>query len=190
VLIANAGKLTPEAQNSFLKILEEPPINVHFLLGANNQFELLETIRSRTVVWNLIAPTKQQIIKYFDQYPSSDVERTTMISGERVGLICSLLTKSNDHKLIKSIEYAKELLSAGHFKRMVLLNSYLKNNQSVLDLLDALGIIAVAAMEKAIDDKKSIKRWLDRVEAINLAKRQLSENLQVKLILSRLFLVL
>ncbi|MFY9321646.1 MAG: hypothetical protein WAP04_04400 [Bacillota bacterium] len=46
-ILENAEKMTQEAQNSFLKILEEPPKNVVFILVAGNPQGLLPTVRSR-----------------------------------------------------------------------------------------------------------------------------------------------
>ncbi|MDR0897642.1 MAG: DNA polymerase III subunit delta' [Oscillospiraceae bacterium] len=46
-LIEEAGGLTPQAQNSLLKTLEEPPARTVFLLTTVNAGELLATVRSR-----------------------------------------------------------------------------------------------------------------------------------------------
>lgn len=54
LVIAEAGSLTPEAANSLLKQLEEPPVRAprNFLLLAPAQEELLPTLRSRSwSVW-------------------------------------------------------------------------------------------------------------------------------------------
>lgn len=49
--VAAAESLTPEAANAFLKALEEPHIGSprHFLLLAPSQFDLLPTLRSRSL---------------------------------------------------------------------------------------------------------------------------------------------
>jgi len=39
-----------ESQNAFLKLLEEPPLNVYFILTCQNLYQLLPTIISRTKV--------------------------------------------------------------------------------------------------------------------------------------------
>lgn len=49
ILIEAAEKLTDEAQNALLKILEEPPRHAVLVLEAKNKESLLPTIRSRTV---------------------------------------------------------------------------------------------------------------------------------------------
>ena len=46
-IIENAHTMNLSAQNKLLKTLEEPPRNVHIILGATNEFSLLPTIKSR-----------------------------------------------------------------------------------------------------------------------------------------------
>ncbi len=46
-VIENAHTMNLSAQNKLLKTLEEPPRNVHIILGATNEFSLLPTIKSR-----------------------------------------------------------------------------------------------------------------------------------------------
>lgn len=50
------------AQNSFLKLLEEPPSNVQFILSTNNKNRLLPTIVSRVKIVKLLDKDKQNII--------------------------------------------------------------------------------------------------------------------------------
>ncbi|MBQ8683413.1 MAG: AAA family ATPase [Clostridia bacterium] len=55
MILAEAQTMTPQAQNALLKILEEPPAHVLFILTCNNRTALLETIRSRCVCLTLTA---------------------------------------------------------------------------------------------------------------------------------------
>lgn len=50
IIIENSQKLTIEAQNSLLKILEEPPKTVIIILEARDKFSLLPTILSRVLL--------------------------------------------------------------------------------------------------------------------------------------------
>jgi len=52
-LLRNFYQSSLEAQNSFLKILEEPPERVLFVLTTNNVNNLIPTIVSRTIIVNL-----------------------------------------------------------------------------------------------------------------------------------------
>lgn len=47
VVILNAQNLTPDAQNSLLKTLEEPPLQSLIILGVDNESSLLPTVLSR-----------------------------------------------------------------------------------------------------------------------------------------------
>lgn len=54
-IIRDAGTMNPNAQNALLKLLEEPPVFVSFILVADSAAQLLETVRSRCVVVKLKA---------------------------------------------------------------------------------------------------------------------------------------
>lgn len=53
VLVYQAQNLTIQAQNAFLKTLEEPPVNSSIILELNNSHQLLPTIISRCQVIHL-----------------------------------------------------------------------------------------------------------------------------------------
>lgn len=50
VIVQNAETMSTDAANSFLKLLEEPPDKVFFILETNSMEQLLPTIRSRSQV--------------------------------------------------------------------------------------------------------------------------------------------
>ena len=50
VIIEEANKLTDEAQNALLKILEEPPASAIIVLEADNKQQFLPTILSRVII--------------------------------------------------------------------------------------------------------------------------------------------
>lgn len=50
VVIARADTMTETAQNKLLKVIEEPPANTVFLLGAVNGKNLLPTVLSRCII--------------------------------------------------------------------------------------------------------------------------------------------
>lgn len=58
-VIREAGAMNPAAQNALLKILEEPPYFVAFVLAAEAAGALLETVRSRCVMHYLGGRTEE-----------------------------------------------------------------------------------------------------------------------------------
>lgn len=53
IILHNADKMTIQAQNAFLKTIEEPPVGVFILLLCENQEKLLDTIKSRCQIHKL-----------------------------------------------------------------------------------------------------------------------------------------
>lgn len=48
-ILRDAQRMTVQAQNALLKLLEEPPVHVRFILTADNRMALLQTVQSRVV---------------------------------------------------------------------------------------------------------------------------------------------
>lgn len=62
-IIDGAQMMNPDAQNAFLKVLEEPPEAVMFLLLCTAPDMLLQTVLSRVIRINLLpAPTDQAVV--------------------------------------------------------------------------------------------------------------------------------
>ena len=75
------------AQNKLLKVLEEPPANVHFLLGAAAEFPVLTTVRSRTKRLELFSFAEKDIEQYLrETYPHrADLREIAAASGGILG---------------------------------------------------------------------------------------------------------
>ncbi|QCD45189.1 DNA polymerase III subunit delta' [Campylobacter mucosalis] len=52
-----------EAQNSLLKIIEEPPKNIYFLIATQSKNLLLQTIRSRLILENLLKSKQRKTLE-------------------------------------------------------------------------------------------------------------------------------
>ena len=52
ILVINANSFRTEAQNALLKIIEEPPRNIKFIIATQSKNLLLPTIRSRMLIEN------------------------------------------------------------------------------------------------------------------------------------------
>lgn len=69
VIIDQAQALNAQASNALLKTLEEPTQNVFFILIANDIYQFLPTIRSRTQVMRFASLTHEQIKKIKPNLP-------------------------------------------------------------------------------------------------------------------------
>ncbi|MGE5677105.1 MAG: DNA polymerase III subunit delta' [Pseudomonadota bacterium] len=94
VIIDNAEKMTHDAQDAFLKTLEEPPLNTVFMLLAENASLLLPTIVSRCQVYQF-KPVPQEEMKSFIRerydFSDSDIEAAVRYSKGNTGTALELL---------------------------------------------------------------------------------------------------
>lgn len=94
IIIENAEKMTHDAQDAFLKTLEEPPGNTVFILLAENHNLLLPTIVSRCQVFQFKPVDMKEMRGYITaryDYLPEDVEAAVRRSGGAVGKALELL---------------------------------------------------------------------------------------------------
>lgn len=79
--------MNASAQNKLLKVLEEPPENVCFLLGTTNDFAVLPTVKSRSKRLDLFTFPEGEIEGYIrEKYPRrSDAAEIAAVSGGILG---------------------------------------------------------------------------------------------------------
>ncbi len=91
MILCEAQTMTPQAQNALLKILEEPPRHVLFILTCENRTALLETIRSRCVCVTLGAVEYVEAVTVLrTRLPQADEEelrRAHALFGGRIGRV-------------------------------------------------------------------------------------------------------
>lgn len=59
-----ADRMTPQAQNALLKVIEEPPKNVYIFLLCENPSSILQTVRSRVISVNMQTFSEEEIKDY------------------------------------------------------------------------------------------------------------------------------
>ncbi len=81
VVISEAEKMTLQASNSLLKILEEPPPNTYFILTSSHPSALLSTIISRCQQVRFSLLTDKEIESALVQRQNIDPEQARLIAG-------------------------------------------------------------------------------------------------------------
>ena len=103
VIIDNVERLTPEAQASLLKIIEEPPSHALVVFIAQNSLTLLPPLLSRlNQIYFSRLPRKkiEDILVNHYQITSSKAKKIAVNSFGRIGRAITLMESSND-KLVK-----------------------------------------------------------------------------------------
>lgn len=97
-IIDEGDLLTPQAQNAFLKIIEEPPEYAVFIIVCTNSQILLETVRSRAVTITFPPVSDNDIRDYIETaYP--DETRIDFLVGYSMGI------PGNVDKIIKRTDF-------------------------------------------------------------------------------------
>lgn len=141
-LIKNFDVSTEEAQNKLLKILEEPPKNVFFLLSAKNADKVLPTIKSRCQKVTIAPLSKEEI--------SSVCENTLacILGGGYLGKTLALAQNEN----LKTVcDFAVSL-----FTKMKMSKDVLKFSKMFLEQKDEMDLI-LQVMSLCIEDMIKIK---------------------------------
>ena len=116
-IIAEAEKMTPEAQNALLKTLEEPPSYAVIMLLTNNILNLLPTIISRCVRFRLNPLDSGTVNRYLTEELNVDryqAEMYTALARGNLGRAKSLIedesfntVKDEAIRLVKNIKELK-----------------------------------------------------------------------------------
>ncbi|HVW08757.1 MAG TPA: AAA family ATPase [Bryobacteraceae bacterium] len=89
-LIDQADRANEQAANSLLKILEEPPEHLILIATANNVYDLLPTIRSRSVQLNFSPLTNEEMREFARARALESADRRIALSGGSPGIAASL----------------------------------------------------------------------------------------------------
>ncbi len=89
-LIDGADRAGEQAANSLLKTLEEPPEHLIIILTAENVFDLLPTIRSRSVILNFSPLANEDMQAFARARKLDNAERRIALSGGSPGLAARL----------------------------------------------------------------------------------------------------
>jgi DNA polymerase-3 subunit delta' len=118
VVIQDIERLSLPLQNAMLKILEEPPEYVYFLLTSSNPEDILETIVSRCRVYRTGPATDLEVANYlehsFKELNPKFKEDIIFFSSGRIGLANNLVNDEEKYQnMINWLAEIRHLYSHG-----------------------------------------------------------------------------
>lgn len=142
----DADRLTPQAQNALLKIIEEPPKRVYIFLLCQNPGSLLGTVRSRVISVNMQTFDADEIRAYLAEnggFDGADEERTDFamkMSGGALGAVKELISPENGE--FEAYKKAAELVaSLGKKNRSVSYFEFLSSLTAFADSGEKLSLL-------------------------------------------------
>lgn len=176
VILKDSEHMGIESQNAFLKLLEEPPKNITFILTVKKPESLLSTIRSRTqVVEVLPVPatilTAEAIKKGYD---NTDVQVLLHTTNQLAGTFFSLLNVGDISVHTNKVSQAKQFFSASTYQRHKICQQNSYDKEWAKQLLSLLALIIQTllkqATSKALQDRLIAQANLVETTTQNLIK--------------------
>lgn len=152
VIIDEAERLTTEAQNAFLKLLEEPDDSTHFLLTSHAPQLLLPTIRSRVQQFYLPPPIHSpNLMTTFISH--ADSVKQLQINFMAPGLPAeSIRLANNDDYFLQASEAmkaARDFLEKDTYQKLLLIHRYSAERKKALLFTQALQVLLRHSLHKA-----------------------------------------
>lgn len=141
-IIDDSDKMTLPAQNSFLKLLEEPGANYRFILTSHYPEKLLPTVRSRCQSFHIKPISDAKTKQLLAAYPKLTDTKLRQIVFIANGLPAEIHRLATDEKYFRVVAertiLARELLEASPYERLVLLAKAKLERQDALFLCETM----------------------------------------------------
>lgn len=166
-IIDYAERMTHQAQNAFLKLLEEPGNNIHFILLSHTTSNVLPTILSRVKHINLKPITDKQTNTLLKEFAVTDKVKLSQLLFIASGLPAELTRLAKDENYFKRrsqiIMDAKILVNGRLYQKLLVVQKYKDNRENALALtIDVANIL-----------KKSLSGTADQEKIINYIEKAL-----------------
>ena len=152
VLLYHVERMNEESANALLKVMEEPPEGVLFLLTADSLASVLPTIRSRCVSF-AVAPVSPADCTRYCAAQGVDKKTAALYSELFDGHIGTVLAVARDEARAAQVEKALELARAAaardSYTAAVLLAAYEKDKAAASALLTDFRAVAAAGLRSS-----------------------------------------
>ena len=176
--------MTPQAQNAFLKLLEEPRDNVHFILATHRPDTLLPTILSRSQRIDVRKITSEQTARLLESMNIDDAVKKARITYAAKGLPAQITRLATNNKLYESrvtyMQDAKTMLGNSNYDKLVIIHKYKDSRTGAVMLIDDMNTQLKTVLAKSGDPHlvQSIAKHLvirDRIIANGNIRLQLAD---------------
>lgn len=196
ILIQHIERMTIEAANSFLKTLEEPPEDTIFIATTANRRNLLPTLVSRMRVYTFYNPSvanlKQSLKLEFPEAEQCQIENALKYSFNFSEKARNLLKSP---ELLHELQYEYSEISR-LFEENNLSNAFryieeISKNEDKISFLihTVMNILRMRLIRFAFkQNRQQIEHCMTNIEELEQIRNLLKNNINVKLLLEKLFL--
>lgn len=187
VLLYHVEKMNEESANALLKVMEEPPEGVLFLLTADSLASVLPTIRSRCISFAVAPVSPQECVRYCTARgvePKTAALYSELFDGHIGTVLEAAQDPARKEQIEKALVLAKAAAEKDSYAAAVLLSAYEKDKQGAAALLTDLRAVAAAGLRNsphAPVQGQSAQRTLRLAEA---ALQRLASQVNPKIVLT------
>lgn len=139
IIIPEYGGIGAASQNALLKIIEEPPPYLTFMILVKNAAALLDTVRSRSIVLTLENYTIPEIMQATGIYSEFELNRLICCADGNIGRIKQLISDTDfSAKRDKCISLCACLFSKKHSDIFKLTDFFEENKPDAEALIDII----------------------------------------------------
>lgn len=187
IIIDHAEHMTQQAQNAFLKLLEEPSKNTHFIIISHSVSKLLPTILSRVKRIDIRPITNEQSEQLLDSLNITDKTKRSQLLFIASGKPAELTNLCSDEKYFDqrsiSVCNARDILRGNLYQKLLIIQKYKDDRVMALLLLtDVSNMLKFSIFNNPQVDT------IKRIDSTLLAQRQIEANGNIRLCLTRMVL--
>jgi len=177
--------MTHQAQNAFLKLLEEPGRGTNFILISNSASKLLSTILSRVETLDIRPITTKQSDQLLDLLAVTDKVKRSQLLFMADGKPAELTRLASDEiyfdKRSITVRDARELLRGSLYQKLLIAQRYKDDRASALALLlDVANILKRSVTDHPQTDT------INYIDTVLGAYQQIEANGNIRLCLARM----
>lgn len=152
VLLYHVERMNEESANALLKVMEEPPEGVLFLLTADSLAGVLPTIRSRCISFALAPVPPEDCARYCTAQgvdPKTAALYSELFDGHIGSVLAAARVEARRAQADQAMELARAAAAHDSYAAAVLLASYEKDKAGAAALLRDLRAVAAAGLRQS-----------------------------------------
>ena len=187
VLLYHVERMNEESANALLKVMEEPPEGVLFLLTADSLAGVLPTIRSRCISF-AVAPVSPEDCARYCTAQGVGAKDAALYSALFDGHIGTVLAAARDEarreQVDRALALAKAAAARDSYAAAVLLAAYEKDKAGATALLADFRAVAAAGLRDSPHSPVEGETARKALGAADAAMQQIGAQVNPKIVLS------
>ena len=176
-ILSNCEKMLAPAQNAFLKVLEEPPKNVQFIMTVKSASSMLQTVRSRSRVFSVFPSSIEETVKIAEKrFPNKDIseiEHIAEMCDGNIGMTLQMIESGGEEARKLAEEIFNAITQSVEYPLLSLTGRLTESRNFATGVLDCMTEIATDCVKASVGVKVSSRAALQTAE--RYSKKRIAE---------------